>query len=107
MFRVISSKAFLAGGWVRDFPCYTPPYALAFLCKSQSTGDYDCGENGYACIDPEAPCVDDDDVTVEMVESCGNVQGFGEQKCLASFERFQATAGVAPTKQAGTTTDVE
>lgn len=30
-----------------------------------------CSHNaGFACIDPEAPCVDDDDITVDMAENC-------------------------------------
>ncbi|CAM9833718.1 unnamed protein product, partial [Hapterophycus canaliculatus] len=32
---------------------------------------YGCGQNnGFACIDPDAPCVDDDDITVDMGDSC-------------------------------------
>lgn len=30
-----------------------------------------CGRySEFACIDPSAPCVDDDSVTVDMVENC-------------------------------------
>ena len=33
-------------------------------CTCVSSVEYTCGENGgYACIDPSAPCVDNDDVT--------------------------------------------
>lgn len=55
-------------------------------------GDYDgadyswlCNANGsgFACIDPSAECVDDDDVTIEMVENCGDVQGIGEYRSLS------------------------
>ena len=35
-------------------------------------------DDGFACIDPEAPCVDDDDVTVDMVENCETIAGIGE-----------------------------
>ena len=31
------------------------------------------GCNEFACIDPEAPCVDDDSITIDMVENCGYV----------------------------------
>ncbi|CAN0530784.1 unnamed protein product, partial [Ectocarpus sp. 12 AP-2014] len=33
------------------------------------------------CIDPSAPCVNDDDVTVDMVENCGYVSGIGNGWC--------------------------
>lgn len=35
-------------------------------CTCVSTEDYLCGDDhhgGYACLDPNAPCVDDDDIT--------------------------------------------
>ena len=35
-------------------------------CTCVSTEDYTCGDDhhgGYACLDPSAPCVDDDDIT--------------------------------------------
>lgn len=37
--------------------------------------DYTCGWNGYACIDPDAACVDDDDITVALIENCGYARG--------------------------------
>lgn len=38
----------------------------------QGDDDYACSEDAsdYACIDPAAPCVDDDDITIEIVENC-------------------------------------
>jgi len=33
----------------------------------------------YRCIDPTAPCVDDDLITAEMVENCGFLHGYGVQ----------------------------
>lgn len=39
-------------------------------CTCQDTADNSCGGLGFVCIDPEAPCVEDDDVTVDMVENC-------------------------------------
>ncbi|CAM9510166.1 unnamed protein product, partial [Ectocarpus sp. 13 AM-2016] len=41
---------------------------------------YECGSNGFACIDPSAECVDDDDVTVDMVENC-DVRNIGDGQC--------------------------
>ena len=40
---------------------------------------YTCSEqgSGFACIDPAAECVGDDDITVEMVEGCGSAQSIG------------------------------
>lgn len=33
-------------------------------CTCVSTDDYTCGDNGgFSCLDPSAPCVNDDDVT--------------------------------------------
>ncbi|CAM9139733.1 unnamed protein product, partial [Ectocarpus sp. 12 AP-2014] len=37
--------------------------------------------SGFACIDPTAPCVDDDDITIDMVEICGYVRGLGDGWC--------------------------
>ncbi|CAM9387680.1 unnamed protein product, partial [Hapterophycus canaliculatus] len=42
--------------------------------------DWSC-RYGFACIDPDAPCVDDDSITVEMYENCGYVQGIGNSYC--------------------------
>eukprot|EP00903_Cladosiphon_okamuranus_P005789 g5736.t1 len=43
---------------------------------------YQCNEQiGYACIDPAAPCVDDDDVTVDMFEKCNSPSGIGNGWC--------------------------
>ncbi|CAM9310619.1 unnamed protein product, partial [Ectocarpus fasciculatus] len=40
------------------------------LCTCQDN-TYDCGISGFACIDPDAPCVNDDDYTVDIAETCG------------------------------------
>ncbi|CAN0440595.1 unnamed protein product, partial [Pylaiella littoralis] len=50
-------------------------------CTCVDTEYYTCGNNGFACIDPEATCVDDDDITVEMIENCGWVYGIGNGYC--------------------------
>eukprot|EP00752_Nemacystus_decipiens_P018362 g16473.t1 len=42
--------------------------------------DYLC-KNGFACIDPEAPCSEDDDITVGMLEDCEWVSGVGNGYC--------------------------
>ncbi|CAM9919789.1 unnamed protein product, partial [Ectocarpus sp. 6 AP-2014] len=42
--------------------------------------DYECGNNGFACLDPSAECVDDDSVTVDMVENCDS-RGIGDGQC--------------------------
>lgn len=40
----------------------------------RSYDDYvGCG-NGFACIDPEASCVNDDDITLDIVANCNSVQ---------------------------------
>lgn len=41
------------------------------------TDDFDddyqgCG-GGFSCIDPDADCVDDDDITIDLFETCDTV----------------------------------
>ncbi|CAM9566132.1 unnamed protein product, partial [Ectocarpus sp. 4 AP-2014] len=45
--------------------------------------DWRCssGGSGFACIDPAASCVDDDDITADMVENCEYVRGRGDGWC--------------------------
>ncbi|CAN0376720.1 unnamed protein product, partial [Hapterophycus canaliculatus] len=38
-------------------------------CTCVSSIDLSGCDSGFACIDPSAPCVDDDRATAEMVES--------------------------------------
>lgn len=38
-------------------------------CTCVSGTVFDCGFGGYACLDPSAPCVDDDDVTTLLDDS--------------------------------------
>lgn len=42
--------------------------------------DYYC-TFGFACIDPDAECVNDDDITVDMLEDCEWVLGVGNGYC--------------------------
>ena len=47
-------------------------------CTCVDTRDFDCGGGrGFRCIDPAAPCVDDDDVTIEQAENCRIVSAIG------------------------------
>ncbi|CAM9523651.1 unnamed protein product [Scytosiphon promiscuus] len=48
-------------------------------CECTCVGDDDPGDDdfgrcgphsGFACVDPSAPCVDDDSVTVDMIDEC-------------------------------------
>ncbi|CAM9842057.1 unnamed protein product [Ectocarpus fasciculatus] len=39
-------------------------------CTCISEGEYECGASGYACIDPAAECVNDDDVSFQIASSC-------------------------------------
>ncbi len=52
-----------------------------------------CSANGsgFACVDPSAECVDDDDVTIAMVENCGYVQGIGEYRSMLLTSRGDST----------------
>ncbi|CAM9566209.1 unnamed protein product, partial [Ectocarpus sp. 4 AP-2014] len=52
--------------------------------STQSDDDYywwGCDVDYMACIDPDASCVDDDDVTAEMVENCQWVNDIGDGYC--------------------------
>lgn len=47
-----------------------------------SDDDWRCSDDAtYACIDPAAPCVEDDDITAEMVEHCGYPGSIGNGWC--------------------------
>ena len=52
-------------------------------CTCEVTGPYDdddapCGRfAGFACVDPMAPCVDDDSVTIDMFDIC-QIQEIGK-----------------------------
>ncbi|CAM9269151.1 unnamed protein product [Pylaiella littoralis] len=41
--------------------------------------DFVCTE--FACLDPDAPCADDDDITPELAEACGYLFGFRNGYC--------------------------
>lgn len=51
--------------------------------------DYVCNESfaSFACIDPDAPCVDDDDITIDIVENCGDVGSIGNGYCDDDLNR--------------------
>ena len=46
---------------------------VGFFADDDSAG----GCSQFACIDPAAPCVDEDLITVDMVEKCDDVSGAG------------------------------
>ena len=47
-------------------------------CTCEDTPNQECGRwGGFACIDPSAACVDDDDITVDMLDVCDYVGGIG------------------------------
>ncbi|CAN0436247.1 unnamed protein product [Pylaiella littoralis] len=50
-------------------------------CTCVDTVDYTCGILGFACIDPEATCVDDDDITADIAENCGKLNRIGNGSC--------------------------
>ncbi|CAM9132154.1 unnamed protein product [Ectocarpus sp. 13 AM-2016] len=51
-------------------------------CTCEDTPNAKCGRGGnFACIDPEAPCVDDDSFTVDMIENCESPWGIGDGYC--------------------------
>ena len=46
-----------------------------------SNGDDDNVCTKFSCIDPSAACVDDDDITADMLENCGDVSGTRRRNC--------------------------
>ena len=51
-------------------------------CTCVDTPNQKCGQyDGFACIDPAAQCVNDDDITVDMLENCQWVVGVGNGYC--------------------------
>lgn len=44
-------------------------------------GDFQGCDSGFACVDPEAPRVDDDDITVDVVEECEFTVNVGDGFC--------------------------
>ncbi|CAM9833989.1 unnamed protein product, partial [Ectocarpus sp. 12 AP-2014] len=51
-------------------------------CTCEDTPNNKCGRwSGFACIDPEAPCVDDDSFTVDMIDNCDYPGGIGDGWC--------------------------
>ncbi len=50
-------------------------------CTCEDTPNQECGQSGgFACIDPQATCVDDDDITVDMLDECVDVSEIGETR---------------------------
>ena len=63
-------------------------YTSDVLCSAEGSG--------FACIDPSAACVNDDDVTVDIAENCGYIQGIGEAKLTSPILlRCAPAAGVS------------
>lgn len=53
------------------------------LAYQSQEGDDDACRSNFACVDPSAPCVDDDSVTVDMLEKCDWAPGIGDGYCSA------------------------
>lgn len=67
-----------------DLP-FAPPLSQDYdggdccSCTCVDLPGQECGGfGGFACIDPDALCVDDDDITVGMLEECEWVGGIGK-----------------------------
>ena len=63
-------------------------------CTCVSTEQYTCGENGgFSCLDPSAPCADDDDVTTLPSSEKSCLEGFvGDGDCDPS-NNFEECGG--------------
>ena len=54
----------------------SPGYDGGDCCSctcDESTSPFNSCNSGFACIDPRAPCVDDDDITIDFLENCSDV----------------------------------
>lgn len=61
-------------------PDYDDGDCCECTCQNDTDDDYRCGQwADFACIDPAAPCVDDDDITADLVENCGYVSGSSQR----------------------------
>jgi len=49
-------------------------------CTCVTDDDYQGCGNGFACIDPEAPCVNDDDLTTGFFDDCDEAR-MGDASC--------------------------
>ena len=47
-------------------------------CTCQVDEDGEGCDEDFACIDPAAACVNDDDITIDVVEACGDIGRLGE-----------------------------
>lgn len=50
-------------------------------CDSSGAGDGTHVCERFACVDASAPCVDDDDITVDILEICAGAVGLGDGRC--------------------------
>ncbi|CAN0298091.1 unnamed protein product, partial [Ectocarpus fasciculatus] len=50
-------------------------------CTCENEFDDDWGCTQFACVDPLAACVGDDDITIDMFENCRYVLGVGDGWC--------------------------
>lgn len=48
-------------------------------CHKGDDDDYKCMQ--FSCIDPNAPCANDDGITVDMFDNCGYISGIGDGWC--------------------------
>ena len=112
---VRSSLSFIVSG--RPPRCGLCLFPDCCECTCSAAGNYDFNDDnfasvygcagGFACIDPDADCVDDDDITVEMVENCGYLKSIGTHcrqetndkmnvVCTATVLRFLGLPELAP-----------
>lgn len=81
--------------------CSFPSVLLCSCCEctcdpgEHVDDDWRCGPSaGYACVDPEAACVDDDSVTIDMLEVCHYPSGIGEASTFLVPEVLRSTRRV-------------
>ena len=63
-----------------------------------SSDDYACTDdiNFFACVDPDADCVDDDDITVGIIDNCGRPGTIGDGFCDQSNNKAECSECAFP-----------
>ena len=60
-------------------------------CTCEDTPNQTCGSwSFFSCLDPSAECVNDDDVTADMTETC--LEGIGEASAIPVHAAFYLRA---------------
>ncbi|CAN0395131.1 unnamed protein product [Ectocarpus sp. 12 AP-2014] len=84
MFENCTNPIGIGNGWCDEGNnieecAYDGGNCCSCTCENDEDDDYRC--TNFSCIDPNAACVNDDDITVDMFETCGNPSRLGDGWC--------------------------